>query len=88
MIRTQIYLTKNVKDQLHILSQQIGKNRSELIREAIDQFIAKNKTPAHDRTTAILAAKDLWKERKDLPDFAELRRELDRCHPLKGEEHN
>lgn len=40
MIRTQVYLTDQQRSELALLSKSKGKKQSELIREAIDQFIA------------------------------------------------
>lgn len=76
MIRTQIYLTDHEKTLLGVLSAATGKAQSELIREAIDDFVAQ-KSPA--RRKAILAkAAGMWKDRRDLPDFNALRKQWDR----------
>ena len=39
MVRTQIYLTPEAHDKLRSLSQGTGRNQSELIREALDDFL-------------------------------------------------
>jgi predicted transcriptional regulator len=79
MIRTQIYLTDHEKTSLGILSAATGKAQSELIREAIDHFVAQN-SPA--RRKAILAdAAGMWKNRRDLPDFSAMRKQWDRDLP-------
>ena len=79
MIRTQIYLTEGERAALGVLSTTTGKAQSELIREAIDHFVAQN-SPA--RRKAILAsAAGMWKDRRDLPDFNTLRRQWDRERP-------
>ncbi len=76
MIRTQIYLTEHEKTSLGILSAAMGKAQSELIRDAIDHFVAQ-KSPA--RRKAILAkAAGMWKDRRDLPDLGALRKQWDR----------
>ena len=41
MVRTQIYLTEEEKLALGTISQKAGKKQSELIREAVDELIAK-----------------------------------------------
>jgi hypothetical protein len=79
VIRTQIYLTEDERTALGVLSVATGKPQSELIREAVDHFVAQN-SPA--RRKAILAsAAGMWKDRRDLPDFNALRRQWDRDLP-------
>lgn len=39
MVRTQIYLTKFEQERLQKLSRQTGRSQSDLIREAIDDFL-------------------------------------------------
>ena len=76
MIRTQIYLTEQEKAALKVLSTESGKKQSELIREAIDSLIAKfSKT---QRQAVLDRVAGMWKDRKDLPDFSELRSDWDR----------
>jgi metal-responsive CopG/Arc/MetJ family transcriptional regulator len=76
MIRTQIYLTEKEKKALNDLSAASGKNQSELIREAIDEFVAK--TSRSRREAVFDRAAGIWKDRDDLPDFEELRKSWDR----------
>lgn len=76
MIRTQIYLTEQEREALSALSLATGRAQSEIIREALDQFIIQG-NPA--RRKAILArAAGMWKDRQDLPDFDALRKQWDR----------
>jgi hypothetical protein len=76
MIRTQIYLTEQEREALSALSLTTGRAQSEIIREALDQFFTRC-NPA--RRKAILArAAGMWKDRQDLPDFNELRKQWDR----------
>ena len=79
MVRTQIYLTENEKTTLESISKDTGKSQSELIRSAIERFIG-DFEPSH-RLSRLRQARGLWKDRKDLPDFRELRRELDERIP-------
>lgn len=75
MIRTQIYLTKQQKEKLDMLSQTSGRSQSELIREAIDHFLVLNHP---EKGNDIMAAFGIWKDRDDLPDFDELRKGWDK----------
>lgn len=76
MVRTQIYLTEQEREALSSISTQVGKKQSELIREAVDELIARY---SDSRRQAILdRAAGMWKERDDLPDFGKLREEWDR----------
>lgn len=77
MIRTQIYLTKQERKYLNLLSQKIGKSQSALIREAIDQFIKAHLKARDDHQAAMEAAKGLWADRKDLSNLTKIRKELD-----------
>lgn len=78
MFRSQIYLTKVERAQLHELSRQTGRSQSELIREAIDLFVAMNLKGAENKLATAQAIKGIWSERNDLPDFGKIRKELDR----------
>ncbi|MEI7901695.1 MAG: CopG family transcriptional regulator [bacterium] len=76
MVRTQIYLTRQERAGLATLAETTGMKLSELIREAVNRLIAQS---GPDRKEAVLsAAAGLWKDRKDLPDFAATRAEWDR----------
>jgi predicted DNA-binding protein len=39
MVRTPIYLTEHQRNELAAAAKTLGKNQSELIREAVDRFI-------------------------------------------------
>ncbi|HHP7236337.1 MAG TPA: CopG family transcriptional regulator [Desulfobacterales bacterium] len=76
MVRTQIYLTKQQRDELAAIAKISGKKQSELIREAVDGFIEQR---SHSRRKEVLQkAAGLWKDRSDLPDFSATRAEWDR----------
>ena len=76
LFRTQIYLTEEERQALRSMADHTGKKQSELIREAIDQMIERYQVTDHNQLRQ--GAKGMWKNRADLPDFAELRREWDR----------
>jgi hypothetical protein len=78
MFRSQIYLTKTERTQLHELSLQTGRSQSELIRQAIDLFIEINLKQAQNKLAAVKAIKGIWSDRDDLPDFEKIRNEFDR----------
>jgi histidinol phosphatase-like PHP family hydrolase len=76
MIRTQIYLTEQERDALGKMAAETGLPQSELIRNAIDHFVALS-SDAH-RKAVLDRTAGLWKDRDDLPDFAAIRRQWDR----------
>lgn len=76
MVRTQIYLTENQRDELAAIAKNAGKKQSELIREAIDLFIDQAGT---DRRELVLhKTAGMWKDRNDLTDFETIRADWDR----------
>ncbi len=76
MVRTQIYLTENQRDELAAIAKSAGKKQSELIREAIDLLI--DQAGSDHRETVLLKTVGIWKDRADLPDFKVVRSEWDR----------
>lgn len=76
MIRTQIYLTKQERDELRRLARESGRKQSELIREAIDEFVERRQP---QRTQAMLESlAGVWKDKADVPDYRKMRDEWDR----------
>ena len=76
MIRTQIYLTESERAALGVLAATTGKAQSELIRKAVDNLIEQSSEAR--REAVFNKAAGLWKDRNDLPDFKDLRRQWDR----------
>jgi chromosome segregation and condensation protein ScpB len=76
MIRTQIYLTEQQRNELATIAKSFGKKQSELIREAIDRLI--EQTGKNHRELVLREVAGIWKDRTDLPDFKSIRTEWDR----------
>ncbi len=76
MVRTQIYLTEEQQRTLRELAGRTGRKQSELIREAIDQYVTRG--ASLDYGDLIQHGVGLWRDRADLPDFDSLRGEFDR----------
>jgi metal-responsive CopG/Arc/MetJ family transcriptional regulator len=76
MQRTQIYLTEQEQSALRSLAEASGRSQSELIRDAVDRYL-REVSPQAQRD-ALMGAAGMWRERDDLPDWAQLRAEWDR----------
>ena len=83
MVRTQIYLTDEQKRQLARLAAASGRKQSEMIREAIDGYLAEREPK--DWREAFEAVRGMWADRDDLDTFvsdlrAEWEQRLDRSY--------
>ncbi|MBU4200488.1 MAG: ribbon-helix-helix domain-containing protein [Verrucomicrobia bacterium] len=76
MVRTQIYLTEEERAGLDAVAKSTDKTQSEIVREAVDRFL--DLTRGNCRKVILDKVAGLWRNRKDLPDFAAVRRSLDR----------
>lgn len=71
MIRTQIYITEEEKEALEKLSEERNTTKSNIIREAIDQYVADS--TLEGKKKKLKAAAGMWKDRDDIPDVRDLR---------------
>ena len=77
MVRTQIYLTDEQKLRLDRLAAASGKRQSEMIREALDGYLAAR--GAQDWKEAFTAVRGMWAGRDGLDDLVRgLRAEWER----------
>jgi Arc/MetJ-type ribon-helix-helix transcriptional regulator len=76
MVRTQVYLTEEERRGLDNMSRVTGRKQSELIREAVDRLL--DLAEGSQRDAVLQEAAGLWRDRKDLPDFAAVRRSWNR----------
>lgn len=74
--RTQIYLTANERKALRALGRRLGRSQSALIREAVDRAI--DRYQEGNRLDLLRRGRGIWAKRRDLPEFEQMRRELDR----------
>ena len=81
MTTAQINLTDSQVNALHKLSLQTGKSENELLQEAVNSLISEVGEAEAKRQkwlASLRQAKGIWKDRNDLPDFREVRKEFDR----------
>jgi len=74
--RTQIYLTANERKALRALGRRLGRSQSALIRDAVDRYI--DRYQEGNRLDLLRRGRAIWAKRRDLPDFEQVRGELDR----------
>jgi predicted transcriptional regulator len=76
MVRTQIYLTAEESRAIARLGKAQGRGKSEVIRQAIDEFILRR--DATGRLKTLRAARGMWADHADLPNLREMRKSFDR----------
>jgi hypothetical protein len=76
VVRTQVYLTDEQRDELAAISDATGESRSALVRRAVDMLIGHEGRARRDRVIRETAG--MWKDRTDLPVPDALRDEWDR----------
>lgn len=75
MAGIEVNLSESEQHALRELALRSGKTEGELIHDAVGKLI-KQGLPSGN--AGMLQARGMWRDRDDLPDFGELRRELDR----------
>lgn len=76
MIRTQIYLTEEENSAIARLSKSHKRGKSEVIRQAIDEFIQRR--DGAGRLKALRVARGMWADHSALPDLRKMRKSFDR----------
>jgi Ribbon-helix-helix protein, copG family len=72
----QIALIDAADQALSKLAEQSGRTRDDLLREAVEQFLVRYRSPG--RLQFLRQGCGLWKDRTDLPPLESLRAEMDR----------
>jgi metal-responsive CopG/Arc/MetJ family transcriptional regulator len=72
MVRTQVYLTEREHRSLDSLAKANACTKSEMIRQAVDEFVARSRHPA--RLQVLRKVCGIWKGRKELPNIRAMRR--------------
>ena len=81
MRRTQVYLTDRQQSGLKQIAEQKGQKKSELIRLAIDKFLASCEEKS-DWKKNLRKVKGVWKDHSTLDeDLVQIRNEFDRSNP-------
>jgi Arc/MetJ-type ribon-helix-helix transcriptional regulator len=73
MVRTQVYLTEEQERGLKRLAASTGRKQSELIRAAVEDYIAEHQP--EDWKRALEACFGMWADRDDVADLHERTRE-------------
>lgn len=69
LARTQIYLTQSQQTRLQAASRRASLTKSELIRQAVDQFLERQSISAPaDKLQRLKHIEGLWADRDDLDD--------------------
>jgi hypothetical protein len=78
----QVNLNEKNTERVDQLSRMTGKTAEQLVNEALEHFAAESEADEHRKFQewrhALLGIEGMWKDRDDLPDFAELRKTWNR----------
>src|SRR5258708_7045927 len=88
MITATVPITEEQNRVLERISKNTGKSETELLSEAIEQYVRQAPPPGEsssgarmDREKQLAALRGvcgMWKDRYDLPDFEQMRKDWDR----------
>lgn len=82
MSTMQIELTDRQQEALKTLARNRKSTPEQLVKEAVDRVAAEAEVDEHQKfllwREALLGVEGMWKDRDDLPDFAEIRKSWDR----------
>ncbi len=78
MTRTMIPLTEKQRASLARLERETGHTRAEVIRDALEAYVAKVAQEKENRLALLRSACGMWKDRGDIPDFHAMRLSEDR----------
>jgi hypothetical protein len=76
MLHSNIHISEETGQILISLASKTGKPVENVLDEAVNEYALHHSNLSRDER--LLAGKGLWKDRKDLPDFDELRKSFDR----------
>jgi metal-responsive CopG/Arc/MetJ family transcriptional regulator len=79
VIRTQIYLSEDEREAVNRIARVRKKSQSEIIRDAVDEYLLK--VSKKERKEVITSIAGIWKDRTDVLDFSDIRRQWDRGLP-------
>jgi len=65
-----------MKEELDALSKERGISKSEIIREAVTEYISQHSE--REKKTRLKTGAGFWKHKKDIPDLSKLRKEFER----------
>lgn len=74
MKRTQIYLTVPQHEQASRLALEVGQSLSDVVREALDEYLARRKRQRMEFLGALDRASGVWRQRADLEASAQAER--------------
>lgn len=76
MKRTQFSIPEHRQQKLETLSKSRGCSKSAIIWDAVEQYLERQSKS--ERNNKLRMGTGMWKNKKDIPDIAKLRKEMDR----------
>lgn len=78
MTTATIPITQKQKAAIARMAKETERTRAEVIRDAIDAYLEQAKVKKGEQLALLRSAWGMWKDRKDLPNFEEVRGSWDR----------